>query len=40
MTETLLHDELLELELSVELQLEEQHIGLLSEWQLEEQLDE
>ena len=40
MAEKLLHDELQELELSVELQLEEQHVGLLSEWQLQEQLDE
>ena len=40
MAEKLLHDELLELELFVELQLEEQHVGLLSEWQLQEQLDE
>ena len=40
MAEKLLHDELLELELSVELQLEEQHVGLLLEWQLQEQLDE
>jgi len=39
-TEKQLHDELLELELSVELQLEEQHVGLLSEWELQEQLDE
>jgi len=40
MAEKLLQDELLELELSVELQLEEQHVGLLLERQLEEQLDE
>ena len=39
-TEKLLQEELLELELSVELQLEEQHVGLLLEWQLQEQLDE
>ena len=38
--EKLLHEELLELELSVELQLDEQHVGLLSEWQLQEQLEE
>ena len=33
-------EELQDLELSVELQLEEQHVGLLSERQLQEQLDE
>ena len=38
--EKLLHEELLELELSVELQLDEQHVGLLSEWQLQDELDE
>ena len=38
--EKLLHEELLELELSVELQLDEQHVGLLSDWQLQDELDE
>ena len=38
--EKLLHEELLELELSVELQLDEQQVGLLSDWQLQEELDE
>ena len=38
--EKLLHEELLELELSVELQLDEQHVGLLLDWQLQEELDE
>ena len=33
-------EELQDLELSVELQLEEQHVGLLSERQLQELLDE
>ena len=37
--EKLLHEELLELELSVELQLDEQHVGLLSDWQLQDELD-
>ena len=38
--EKLLHEELLELELSVELQLDEQQVRLLSEWQLQDELDE
>ena len=38
--EKLLHEELLELELSVELQLDEQQVGLLLDWQLQEELDE
>ena len=38
--EKLLHEELLELELSVELQLDEQQVGLLSDWQLQDELDE
>ena len=38
--EKLLHEELLELELSVELQLDEQHVGLLLDWQLQDELDE
>ena len=38
--EKLLHEELLELELSVELQLDEQQVRLLSDWQLQEELDE
>ena len=38
--EKLLHEELLELELNVELQLDEQHVGLLLDWQLQEELDE
>ena len=38
--EKMLHEELLELELSVELQLDEQQVGLLSDWQLQEELDE
>ena len=38
--EKLLHEELLELELSIELQLDEQQVGLLSDWQLQEELDE
>ena len=38
--EKLLHEELLELELSVELQLDEQQVRLLSDWQLQDELDE
>ena len=38
--EKLLHEELLELELNVELQLDEQQVRLLSEWQLQDELDE
>ena len=40
MTEKQLHEQLLELELSCELELEEQQRGLLFEWQLDEQLEE
>ena len=38
--EKLLHEELLELELNVELQLDEQQVRLLSDWQLQDELDE
>ena len=38
--EKLLHEELLELELSAELQLDEQQVRLLSDWQLQDELDE
>ena len=38
--EKLLHEELLELELSVELQLDEQQVRLLLDWQLQDELDE
>ena len=36
MAEKLLHEELQDLELLIELELEEQHLGLFSEWLLQE----
>ena len=40
MAEKLLHEELQDLELLIELELEEQHLGLISEWLLQDELHE
>ena len=40
MVEKLLHEELQDLELLIELELEEQHLGLNSEWLLQDELHE
>ena len=40
MQQKLLHDELQDLELRVELELDEQHLGLCSDWLLQDELHE